>query len=252
MSSARANRMMSCLRSILNFCEGDDEYEYEQNFAAKVKGVPNVAVREIYFLTDDEVAQMVNALIEQEEYQKATLVSLLYDSAGRKNEVAQVEKYSFLDPDKNCTNIVTGKRGKKFPLLYFSRTKMCAKLWLDQRGSDDLGSLWVLRKKNDPDYKKEISPDTIYSWIVGMHDLYKQLFPEGKSTSVSPHSYRHSALESFNTGEHYVCKELGMEGGFPLEKLKLIANHESIETTASYLKDKSAAELENMFGITLS
>lgn len=252
MSSARSNRMMSCLRSILNFCEDDDDYDYDQNYAAKVKGVPNESVREIVFLNDDEVAQMIDALLEKEEYQKATLLSLLYDSAGRKNEVAQVEKYSFLDDTKSCTNIVVGKRGKKFPLLYFSKTKKCAKLWLEQRGSDDIDSLWVLRKKNDPEYKKEISPDTVYSWIIGMHDLYIELFPEGTAATFSPHSFRHSSLEALSTGQHYICKEVGAEDGFPLEKLRLIANHESIETTASYLKDKSSAELENMFGITLS
>ena len=251
MSSARANRMMSCLRSILTFCENDDDYEYDQNFAAKVKGVPNESVREIVFLSDDEVAQMIDVLLDREEYQKATLLSLLYDSGGRKNEVAQVEKHSFLDETKNCTNIVVGKRGKKFPLLYFSKTKKCAKLWLEQRGEDDLNSLWILRKKNDPEYKKEISSDTIYSWIIGMHDLYTDLFPEGTAATFSPHSLRHSCLESFSIGEHYVCKELGMEGGFPLEKLRLIANHESIETTQNYLKDKSSQELENMFGISL-
>ena len=96
-------------------------------------------------------------LLEKEEYQKATLLSLLYDSGGRKNEVAQVEKHSFLDEKKSCTNIVVGKRGKKFPLLYFSKTKKCAKLWLEQRGNDDVDSLWDLRKRNDPEYKKAIA-----------------------------------------------------------------------------------------------
>lgn len=251
MSAARANRMMSCLRSILTFCENEDEYQYEQNFAAKVKGIPKDPVREIVFLSNDEVVQMVETLIEREEYQKATLLSLMFDSAGRKNEIAQVQKYSFLDDSKNCTNVVIGKRGKKFPLLYFSMTKRCAKLWLEQRGEDDIDSMWVLRKRSNLKDKKELSSDVIYAWIVGMHDLYKELFPEGDADSFSPHSFRHSSLESMSTGDHYICKEVGAEGGFPLEKLKLVANHESIETTASYLKDKSSQELESMFGIKL-
>ena len=248
MSSARANRMMSCLRSMLNFCENDDEdyREYEQNVAAKVKGVPNESVRDIVFLSDEEINRMIDALIEREEYQKATLLSLLYDSAGRKNEVAQVEKHSFLDPEKSCTNIVVGKRGKKFTLLYFSRTKECAKLWLEQRGNDDVDSLWVLRKRNDPEYKKAISPDTIYTWIVGLRDLYEEL--EGKETLMNVHSIRHCSLENYSTGNHSACREFGVEGGFPLERLKLIAHHESIETTSGYLLDKSSQELSMMFG----
>lgn len=249
MSSSRSNRMMSCCRSMLAFCEDEDEYKYEQNFAAKVKGVPNESVRDICFMTDDEVMRLINTLMEREEYQKATLLSLLYDSAGRKNEIAQVEKYSFLDPEKSCTNIVVGKRGKKFPLLYFSKTKECAKLWLEQRGSDDIPGLWVIRKKNDPEFKKAISSDTIYSWIIGLRDLYEEL--EGKELTFNCHSFRHFSLENYSTGQHYYCKELGMTDGFPLERLKLIAHHESIETTQNYLLDKSDSELELMFNITL-
>lgn len=244
-SSARANRLMSCCRSILTFCE-DDDYIYDQNFAAKVKGVPNEPVRDICFLTDDEITHLIDALIKKEDYQKATLVSLLYDSAGRKNEIAQVKKQSFMDDTKNCTNIVVGKRGKKFSLLYFSRTKNCAKLWLEQRGEDDIDSLWVLRQKGNLSNKKESSADNIYNWIVGLRDLYEEL--EGKKLLFNPHSIRHSALENYNIGKHIACREFGVTDGFPLERLKLIAHHESIETTSSYLKDKSNEELSSMFG----
>lgn len=249
-SSARSNRLMSACRSMLDFCENDDEYEYEQNFAAKVKGVPNVAVRDICFLTDEEVTGLIDDLVEKEDYQRATLISLFYDSAGRKNEVFQVTKQSFLDEKSNCTNIVTGKRGKKFPLLYFSRTKKLAKLYLDQRGEDKLDTMWVLIRIGDG-AKKEASVDSIYNWTVALRDTYRELFPDGRSEEFSCHSFRHAALENFSTGDHYVCKELGMEDGFPLDKLKLIANHESIETTASYLKNKDHEILEEMFGINL-
>ena len=53
-----------------------------------------------------------------------------------------------------------------------------------------------------------------------------------------------------STGEHYVCKELGI-GAIPLEKLKLIANHSDLSTTASYLLDKSTQELEKLFNIKI-
>jgi len=247
-SSARSNRLMSCCRSILNFCENEDEYVYEQNFASKVKGVPNVSVRDICFLTDDEVTHIIDYLVEKEDYQKATLVSLLYDSAGRKNEIAQVTKQSFLDDNSNCTNIVIGKRGKKFPLLYFSRTKKLAKLYLEQRGEDKLDTMWILSRIGNKD-KKPASAESIYNWIVGLRKVYEEL--EGKELPFNCHAYRHSSLENFSDGSHCVCKEMGMTEGFPLEKLKLIANHESIETTQSYLKDKSNDVLQEMFGITI-
>ena len=53
-----------------------------------------------------------------------------------------------------------------------------------------------------------------------------------------------------DTGIYY-CKKLGIEQ-IPLEKLKLIANHNSVETTAGYLQDKSTEVLEELFGIKIN
>ena len=48
-----------------------------------------------------------------------------------------------------------------------------------------------------------------------------------------------------------MCKKLGMENGFPIEKLKILANHSDISTTSNYLKDNSVDELEEMFNIEI-
>ena len=245
MSPNRANRMMSTCRTMLTFCEDDDDYEYDQNFAAKVKGVPTEMVRDICFVSDDEVTRLIDALVAKEDYQRATLISLLYESAGRKNEICQVEKESFLDDEKNSTNIVIGKRGKKFALVYFSRTKELAKKWLEQRGDDDIPTMWVTCRR-DMTHKRQASNETIYQWIVALRDLYEK--NEGKYIEFNCHSYRHSALENYNNGTHFVLKELGIEGGFSLDQLKVIANHESIETTAGYLKKDDKKILSGMFG----
>lgn len=246
-SSARSNRIMSCTRSLLTFCEDDDDYEYDVNYAKKVKGLPKEQVRDIHFLADDDILKLKDYLVENKEYQKATLVMLLYDSAGRKNEVAQVQKHSFFDESKNSTNRVIGKRGKVFPLLYFNGTKECAKLWLEQRGEDDIDGLFVI---GNGDKKHAATSENIYYWIIGLRDELENLC--GKEIQFSPHSFRHSSLENYSTGEHYVCRDLKMDGGFPVEKLRLIANHSDLSTTQSYLKDKSEEELEDMFGIKMS
>jgi integrase len=127
-SSARHNRLLCALRSLLTFAENEDEYEYENNVAKKVKGLGNEPVREIFFLTDEQIMKLKNELIQRKEYQKATLLMLAYDSAGRKHELAQCNKLSFLDASKSNTNKVIGKRRKSFCLVYFSGTKECAKL----------------------------------------------------------------------------------------------------------------------------
>lgn len=246
LSSARHNRILSTVRSLLTFAENEEEYEYDFNVAKKVKGLPKESIREIIFLTDAQIMKLKDELIRRKEYQKATLLALAYDSCARKAELAQVEKTSFYDAEKNNTNKVVGKRRKVFPLLYFDLTKECAKLWLDQRGEDDLKALFVVEKGNRKD---SASPQNLYDWSVWMRDVLSEL--EGKELDFNVHSFRHTSLQNMSDGSHYICKKLGMEKGFPIEKLKLFANHSDISTTSSYLKDNSIDELKGMFGINI-
>ena len=186
MSSARVNRMMSAVRSMLTFCEDDDDYDYDQNVARKVKGLAKEPVRDIQFLTDEHISLLREELKNRKDYVKMLLLDLAYDSAGRRNELYQVKKEGLLD--KNNTNIVIGKRGKKFPLIYFSRTKESLKLYLDERGEDDIESLWVVGKKE----KREVSYQTLYEWFVYMADLLHELI--GEDIPFGPHSLRHSLV----------------------------------------------------------
>ena len=243
MSSARVNRMMSAVRSMLTFCEDDDDYDYDQNVARKVKGLAKEPVRDIQFLTDEHISLLREELKNRKDYVKMLLLDLAYDSAGRRNELYQVKKEGLLD--KNNTNIVIGKRGKKFPLIYFSRTKESLKLYLDERGEDDIESLWVVGKKE----KREVSYQTLYEWFVYMADLLHELI--GEDIPFGPHSLRHSSLENLSNGTHYLLKELGVET-LELEQLKVYAHHSDISTTSSYLRDNSNDLLESTFGIKIT
>ena len=243
MSSARVNRMMSAVRSMLTFCEDDDDYDYDQNVARKVKGLAKEPVRDIQFLTDEHISLLREELKNRKDYVKMLLLDLAYDSAGRRNELYQVKKEGLLD--KNNTNIVIGKRGKKFPLIYFSRTKESLKLYLDERGEDDIESLWVVGKKE----KREVSYQTLYEWFVYMADLLHELI--GEDIPFGPHSLRHSSLENLSNGTHYLLKELGVEK-LELEQLKVYAHHSDISTTSSYLRDNSNDLQESTFRIKIT
>ena len=146
LSASRINRVQCSLRNMLNFCcEDDDLYEdYEVNAMQHIKGVPKESVREIHFLESDTIEKMLDILIEREEYQKALYLCLSFESAGRRNEVHQVMKDDFFENVR--TNEVTGKRGKKFTLLYFGKTKEIARLYFEQRGQDDIPNLFVVGK----------------------------------------------------------------------------------------------------------
>ena len=243
LSASRINRVQCSLRNMLNFCcEDDDLYEdYEVNAMQHIKGVPKESVREIHFLESDTIEKMLDILIEREEYQKALYLCLSFESAGRRNEVHQVMKDDFFENVR--TNEVTGKRGKKFTLLYFGKTKEIAKLYFEQRGQDDIPNLFVVGKG---DNKRPASYETLYDWCESLRDVYEEVTGEYKT--FNPHSFRHSALECYGDGTHFVLKELGKDK-LSIEALKVLANHESIETTQGYLKNKDQEILEQALGL---
>lgn len=242
-SPARCNRVLSAIHSMLNYAEDDDDYEYEFNKSQKVRGVTKEGVKEIVFLEDDQIKRLRDYLIENEKFRMLALLDLLYDSGGRRNEILQIKKEGLLD--RNYTNIVNGKGGKKFPLIYFSRSKESVKLYLDQRGEDDLEELWVI---GDKDHRRPASYARLYDWVMEMRSIISKI--EGKPLMITPHSFRHSALQNMKNGTHYICKELNKEG-FTLEELKVYAHHNDTGTTEGYLKINDNDILASMFGIEL-
>lgn len=244
-SNARINRLQSSVRNLLLYAENEDDLyaDYEVNQMRAIKGVPKESVRDIVFLTDEQVTGIIDYLLKRKEYQKALYVSLSYDSAGRRNEIHQVKKEGFLENTQ--TNETVGKRGKKFKLLYFNRTREIAKLWLEQRGDDDIDSLWVTGKG---DNKRELSYESLYSFAVSLRPIIKKLYNE--DLELNSHSFRHAALTNYNNGTHAVLKELGKDS-LPLSVLKLIAHHASSETTESYIKSRDEEVLSEAFGIKI-
>ena len=159
MSPARCNRLHSSTNSMLTFCEDDDDYDYDINASKKVSGIHNEKVKtneDNFFFTFDEFIKVRDILMEQEEYQIAAMWSLAFDSGARRNEVFQVEKYGLLDGNK--TNIVRGKRGKMFPLVYLDDTKEIIRKYLEWRGEDNVDSLWITGRGETA---KAISPLTL-------------------------------------------------------------------------------------------
>jgi integrase len=242
-SPARINRMQCSIRNLLEFCtQDDDEYdEYEINIMRNIKGLQKEKVREIHFLTNEQIEGILDYLVQNEKYQRALYLSLSYESAGRRNEVHQVLKHNFLDDNK--TNIVQGKRGKKFPLLYFGKSKEIAKLYFKQRGEDNIDSMWITGKGEN---KKPASYETLYNWVMTFRDIAKELFKE--EIDFNPHSLRHSALENYGEGTHYVLREIGVDK-LDINMLKVLANHSDISTTESYLKDKGQEKLYQALGL---
>lgn len=198
-SNARTNRLMSCCRSMLTYVEEDDDYEYDNNLAAKVKGLPKEHVRDIVFLDDSVILELIDKLMEKKDYKKATLVALLYDCGSRKNEIAQVEKESFYDESKNLTNKLVGKRGKIYRAVYHSLTKKCVKKYLEERGEDDVKELFITEGGFPA------RAEVIYDWIISLRPMVEEI--TGKESKITVHTFRHSFIQNLSDGTHYLCRE---------------------------------------------
>ena len=247
LSSNRANRLKATVNSMLDFCENDDDYDYEVNTAKKVKGIPKVKVKtneDNFFFNFKEFIEVRNILVEKGDLQTAVLWSISFDSAGRRNEVAQILKKGLVDSNK--TNIVVGKRGKRFPLVYLDDTKELIRQYLEQRGEDDVDSLWY---KQVGDKRYPVNSEVLYSRIVKCSKILSEI--RGEEVDIFPHSIRHSRLECLIQGTDDRLKDKnGNNRKYTLNEVAILAHHESIETTQGYLKNHDLDIIDDMFGFS--
>lgn len=247
MSAARVNRLKSACNSLLTFCEEDDDYDYEVNYSKKVAGLPKKPVKDDednFFFTFDEFMKVRDILVERGRLQDACLWSIGFDSAGRRNELFQIEKHGLLDGNK--TNIVIGKRGKKFCLVYLDDTKELIRQYLEERGEDNIDSLWI---KGYGDDKQSITGDALYDRVCSISKILSEV--RGEECNIFPHTMRHSRLECLAQGtDTRLVDENGNIRKYPLEQVQVFAHHSDVSTTQSYLKDHSDDTINEMFGFS--
>lgn len=247
LSSSRVNRLKSSINSMMTFCEEDDDYDYDVNYSKKVAGIPRQRVRDNednFFFTFDEFIKVRDILVGKGKLQDAVLWSLGFDSAGRKNELYQVNKQGLLDGNK--TNIVIGKRSKKFCLVYLNDTKELIRQYLEERGEDDIDSLWY---KHSDGKKVPVTNEFIYSRICSISKILSEV--RGEECYIFPHSLRHSRLECLSQGTD--TRLVDSEGNlikYPLEKIQVFAHHASCDVTQTYLKNHDDDTINEMFGFS--
>jgi integrase len=246
MSANRVNRIKSSVNSMLSFVEDDDEYDYDNNVAKKVRGLPRERVKDNdddFFFTFDEFIKVRDILVERGRLQDAVLLSIGFDSAGRKNELFQIEKHGLTEGNK--TNVVIGKRGKKFPLVYLDDTKELIKQYLEERGEDDIPSLWI---KGSGDKKSPITKDSLYDRIVSISKIFSEV--RGEECNIFPHTMRHSRAECLKQGtDTRLLDENGKPRVYSLDQIMKFMHHSDVSTTASYLMNHDDEEIDAMFGI---
>lgn len=242
-SSARINRFMSSVRNWCQYLEDDeDDYEdYENNPMRKIKSIESEKVREIFFLTDEQIDFLIDYLVKTKQYQKAFYVEFSYTSGARRNEIFQVSKHSFLK-EGNMTEKIIGKRGKRFGLVFSNRCKELAKMYLEDRGEDDLDELWVTGKGEN---KRPLGYDSLYNFAVSFRKILQDEYQE--QIELNSHSFRHSFAENLSNGTHSMLGQLGREK-LTLNEIRILLNHSSTDMTQSYMRNKDDEIIDSLFG----
>lgn len=238
LSAARINRLKSSMSSCLEYLSEEEEYEDDIpiNFMGKLKGLSKESVRDIVFISQEEIDLIQKELLEKEDYLGNLVLMFLNDSCARKAEIVQV-KLDSITKSKGLTNKVVGKRRKIFSLMYHERTKEAFDLYLPVRPNTDSDLLFI--KRNG----KPCTPENIYEIVMQFRSiLYENEIPK----AINVHSFRHSGLENLSQGTHYLCKN-GKK--FTTEELRILANHESLDTTMGYLKNHDEDVLNNAFDL---
>ena len=245
MSSSRVNRIKSACNSMLTFCEEDDDYDYDINYSKKVAGLQKKRVRDNennFFFTFDEFIKVRDILVQQNKLQLAVMWSLAFDSGARRGEVFQVKKHGLLDSNK--TNEVVGKRGKKFRLPYLNDTKELIRRYLEQRGDDDIDSLWYKEVKG---VRAEIKMTALYDRILVINKILSQV--RGTKCDIFFHTIRHSRAECLTQGEDTRLLDAnGNPRKFTLNEVQVFLHHSSAETTSGYLKSHDDDIIDDMMG----
>ncbi|MGL5676859.1 MAG: tyrosine-type recombinase/integrase [Cellulosilyticaceae bacterium] len=240
--NARFNRIFALIHGMMEYAEDEEDYEYEKNYAKKIKNLPKVPRKEVVFLTDAQILKIRNWLLDNKMYRECAYLDISYDSTSRIGEIAQMKREGLLE--NRYSNIVTGKRGKRFNVIIHERSIESLGLYLATR-TDSLDELWVTTRTK----ARPLSANALYEWAKKMSIWLSK--EEGKAINFAPHALRHSALENYDNGTHYMCRVLAEPRKFALHELQAMARHDSMDTTKSYLKPKENNVIEGMFGVKL-
>lgn len=245
-SAARINRQQCSLRTMLSFAEADDdEYEdYENNQMRTVKGLQKESVRDIVFLEDYEIKDLIKELISRGKYRQAMFVAIAYESGARKNELAQIDRESF-HGQGNETNEVIGKRKKKFRLRFYKWSKNIYDNFIYEEGVES-GPLFYNTRK---DVREPLSPDNYYQWIVDCRKILAEIGYGFKPFNV--HSFRHSCAENLLNGSHRNILDVFNKESMDIKEIQLLLHHKSVETTEIYVRDRTEERERELFEVAL-
>lgn len=179
-SPARVRRIKATLSSLSNFISNilDDEYPNFRNIIHKVESPVLQPVREKTVLSEQQLKQLLDHLVEIGDFEKACMVALAMCSGRRKAELVLFKVSYFSD---NCIvsgslyrtpeKIKTKGRGNgKYIHCYTlaHQFKPYFDLWMQRRSELGINSEWLFPSHTDP--KQPLSVSSMNSWAKMISD----------------------------------------------------------------------------------
>lgn len=234
-SPARTKRVKSVLSSLSNYIENmlDDEYDDFRPIIRKIENPANATVREKTIFTEEQLHELLNKLVEKEQYDKACMLALCMANGRRKAELPRMKVKYFTDDNliygslyKTPETVTTkgrGSRGKQLTIYTLkSVLQPYLNLWLNYREENNIDSEWLIpAKKNGRYVDEQLSISTMDSWA------------ESFSRILGTDFYWHSIRHYFTTA----CSRSGL----PDDVIKSLVGWESLDMVGLY-KDISVDE----------
>jgi len=180
-SPARVRRLKAALSSLGGFIENvlDDEYPDFRNIINKIESPALQPVREKTVLSDDQVQQLLDALTEQGQFEKACAVALVMFSGRRKSELTRFRVSDFSDDHLVCDGALyksdpiqtKGRSGGKFiPCYVLAKDfKPYLDAWLKYRADNGIDSIWLFPSHTDA--TEHIQVSTMDVWANQFSDI---------------------------------------------------------------------------------
>lgn len=242
-SPARMRRVKSTLSSLSNYIESmlDDEFENYRPMIRKIENPAACTVREKTILEDEQLQELLDKLIEKEQYDKACMLALAMNNGRRKAELPRMKVSYFTEENviygslyKSPETVTTkgrGSRGKQLTIYTLKNGfQKYLDLWLKYRKENNIISEWLIPHKEHGVYIDEQVPiTTMDSWADTFSNILGVPF------------YWHSL-------RHYFTTKLS-ESNIPDGVIQDIIGWDSADMCRLYCDTPADTKFEKYFGV---
>jgi integrase len=228
---------VSSLCGYLEVYYGDDYPLFRNIYSKSVANPPKEFVKEKRPIPLEDFERLIATLREQDELQMVAYLLTSYYTGARRSEVAQFKR-SFLELPKikdkeyymtpEIRGKGKGKNGKRIKLVYDDVVRDAILAWLEKRGDDEVDEVFVRKYKDGR--VEPLNPATFNSWFTEKFNSILGDF------AYAPHSLRRSRAT-------HMVVNFNMD----ISKVKSLLNHESSETSQTYVIKDTDDELDDIF-----